>query len=81
MEPYLITLKEEAVAYTGFRHAGVEFIHMLSGEVIYRHGDRTYHLRSGDSLMFDSGSAHGPEDLVVQPMTYLSVIVYSRDPR
>lgn len=81
VEPYLITLTEEAVPYTGFRHAGVEFIHMLSGEVIYRHGDRTYHLRPGDSLMFDSGSAHGPEDLVVQPMTYLSVIVYSRDPR
>ncbi len=30
--------------YTGFRHAGVEFIYMLSGEVIYRHGDRNYHL-------------------------------------
>lgn len=81
VEPYLITLTEEAVPYTGFRHAGVEFIYMLSGEVMYRHGDRSYHLRPGDSLMFDSGSAHGPEDLVVRPMTYLSVIVYSRDPR
>ncbi len=47
VEPYLITLSEEAVPYTGFRHAGVEFIHMLSGEVIYRHGDRVYHLRPG----------------------------------
>ena len=31
VEPYLITLTEEAAPYTGFRHAGVEFIYMLSG--------------------------------------------------
>ncbi|MGU3493103.1 helix-turn-helix domain-containing protein [Xanthobacteraceae bacterium A53D] len=78
VEPYLITLTEEAVPYTGFRHGGVEFIFMLTGEVIYRHGDRTYHLRPGDSLMFDSAAAHGPETLIQRPMTYLSVIVYGR---
>jgi transcriptional regulator with XRE-family HTH domain len=81
VEPYLITLSEEAVPYTGFRHAGVEFIHMLSGEVIYRHGDRVYHLRPGDSLLFDSGANHGPEELLVRPMTYLSIIVYPREVR
>src|SRR5580700_11641310 len=32
VEPYLITLSKEAVAYTNFRHAGVEFIYMLSGK-------------------------------------------------
>ena len=80
VEPYLITLSEEAVPYTGFRHAGVEFIYMLTGEVIYRHGDRTYHLRPGDSLLFDSAATHGPEELIVRPMTYLSIIVYSRLP-
>ena len=80
VEPYLITLSEEAVPYTGFRHAGVEFIHMLSGEVVYRHGDRTYHLRPGDSLLFDSAANHGPEELLVRPMTYLSIIIYPRQP-
>lgn len=80
VEPYLITLSEEAVPYTGFRHAGVEFIYMLSGEVIYRHGDRTYHLRPGDSLLFDSAATHGPEELIVRPMTYLSIIIFSRLP-
>ena len=80
VEPYLITLSEEAVPYTGFRHAGIEFIYMLSGEVIYRHGDRSYHLRPGDSLLFDSTATHGPEQLVVRPMTYLSIIVYGRQP-
>lgn len=81
VEPYLITLSEEAVPYTGFRHAGVEFIHMLTGEVNYRHGDRTYHLRPGDSLLFDSAGTHGPEELLVRPMTYLSIIIYPREPR
>ncbi len=80
MEPYLITLHEDAVPYTGFRHAGVEFIHMLTGEVVYRHADRSYHLRPGDSLMFDSAALHGPEQLLVKPMTYLSIIVYAREP-
>ena len=78
VEPYLITLEENAEAFTGFQHSGIEFIYMLSGEVIYRHGDTSHRLRPGDSLMFDSGALHGPETLVKRPMTYLSIIVYPR---
>jgi transcriptional regulator with XRE-family HTH domain len=81
LEPYLITLKEEAVPYTGFQHDGIEFIYMLSGEVTYRHADQEYHLRPGDALMFDSGALHGPEHLVSLPATYLSIIVYPRSDR
>lgn len=81
VEPYLITLRDEAAPYTGFQHAGVEFIYMLTGEVVYRHGDQTYHLRSGDALLFDSGALHGPERLVQKPMTYLSIIIYPREDR
>lgn len=80
VEPYLITLADEAAPYTGFRHAGIEFIYMLSGEVIYRHADRTYPLAAGDSLLFDSGGVHGPERLVTWPITYLSIIIYPRQP-
>lgn len=80
VEPYLITLHEDAVPYTAFRHAGVEFIYMLTGEVVYRHGDRTYRLRPGDALLFDSAGMHGPEQLVTKPMTYLSIIIYPRNP-
>ena len=79
VEPYLITLEADAAPYTGFRHAGTEFIYMLTGEVIYRHLDRTYHLKPGDSLLFDSGGVHGPETLVSLPMNYLSIIIYSRN--
>lgn len=81
VEPFLITLQEDAVPYTGFQHAGVELIYMLSGEVVYRHGDRTYHLKPGDALMFDSAALHGPEALVKRPMTYLSIIIYPRQER
>lgn len=78
VEPYLITLSEDAEAHISFRHAGVEFIYMLSGEVIYRHGSDVYHLHPGDSLLFDSGALHGPETLIERPMRYLSIIVYPR---
>jgi len=81
VEPYLITLHEEAAPYTGFQHAGVEFIYMLTGEVVYRHGDQVYHLRPGDALLFDSGALHGPERLLRRPMTYLSIIIYPRSDR
>lgn len=80
VEPYLITLADEAEPYTGFRHAGIEFLYMLSGEVIYRHADRSYRLTPGDALLFDSGGVHGPERLVTWPITYLSIIIYPRQP-
>ncbi|NGM19780.1 helix-turn-helix domain-containing protein [Roseomonas stagni] len=80
VEPYLITLRQEAEPYIGFRHEGMEFIYMLTGEVLYRHADRSYHLRPGDSLLFDSAAPHGPEKLIRKPMTYLSVIVHARRP-
>ena len=78
VEPYLITLNKDAVAYTGFRHSGVEFLYMLEGEVHYRHGSQTYHLGVGDSLLFDSSALHGPEHLSGEAARYLSIIVYPR---
>jgi transcriptional regulator with XRE-family HTH domain len=78
VEPYLITLKQDAVPYTQFRHAGVEFLYMLSGKVRYRHGDRSYVMEPGDALFFDAGARHGPEQLIDAPMQYLSIIIYPR---
>jgi len=79
VEPYLITLSREAVPYTAFQHAGVELIYMLTGRVVYRHADKTYELGPGDTLMFDATAAHGPEELIELPMTYLSIITYARN--
>lgn len=79
IEPYLITLSAEAAPYTAFQHAGTEMIYMLTGRVSYRHADKSYELGPGDTLMFDATAAHGPETLIELPMTYLSIIVYSRN--
>jgi transcriptional regulator with XRE-family HTH domain len=74
VEPYLITLSEESEVFPLFQHAGVEFIYVLEGEVVYRHGGRTYRLGPGDSLFFDSEAPHGPEELVKLPIRFLSII-------
>jgi transcriptional regulator with XRE-family HTH domain len=79
VEPYLITLSDEAEPYPIFQHVGIEFIYMLSGAVVYRHADKTYPLKPGDALMFDSAAPHGPEKLTRLPMKYLSIIVYTRE--
>jgi transcriptional regulator with XRE-family HTH domain len=78
VEPYMIVLRENAVPHTSFRHAGVEFIHMIDGEIVYRHGSERYTLKDGDSLLFDSGALHGPETLVSPTSRYLSIIIYPR---
>jgi transcriptional regulator with XRE-family HTH domain len=78
VEPYLITLKGDAVPYTNFHHAGVEFLYMLSGKVRYRHADQLYLMEPGDALFFDSSARHGPEELIEAPMQYLSIIIYPR---
>lgn len=78
VEPYLITLAEDAEPYTAFQHEGTEFIYMLDGELIYAHADRSYNLRPGDAILFDSAAPHGPETLLDFPIRYLSIITYGR---
>ena len=78
VEPYFITLQDDADVYTNFRHTGVEFIYMLEGELIYRHANNEYLLAPGDSLLFDAEALHGPAKLLNFPITYLSVITYPR---
>jgi hypothetical protein len=78
VEPYYITLSQDAQPYTAFRHEGMEIIYMLTGKVAYRHGDTTYTMEPGDTLFFDATAAHGPEELLVLPMSYLSIIIYRR---
>lgn len=79
VEPYLITLTKGSDVFPIFQHAGVEFLYMLEGEVLYRHADRTYHLRPGDSLFFDADAAHGPEELLELPIRFLSIITQAKN--
>jgi transcriptional regulator with XRE-family HTH domain len=81
VEPYLITLTEKSDVFPVFQHAGQEFIHILAGEVVYRHGAKAWLMRPGDSLLFDADAPHGPEELRRLPIRFLSVIVSERDER
>ncbi|KZY47134.1 MerR family transcriptional regulator [Roseovarius sp. HI0049] len=76
VEPYLITLSEESDTFEAFQHEGIELLYILEGEVGYRHGDQSFHLRPGDSLFFDADAPHGPHELIRLPIRYLSVISY-----
>ncbi len=79
VEPYLITLTEDSDVFPTFQHEGIEFLYMLEGEVVYRHGGNLYHMKPGDSLFFDADAPHGPEELTVLPMRYLSIICYPQN--
>ena len=79
VEPYMITLTHESDVFPTFQHAGLEFLYMLEGNVVYRHGDKTYDMHMGDSLFFDADAPHGPEELRKLPIRYLSVISYRRE--
>ena len=79
VEPYLITLADDADVFPTFQHAGLEFLYMLTGEVVYRHGEQLFHMQPGDSLFFDADAPHGPEKLVRLPSQYLSIISYPKE--
>lgn len=76
VEPYLITLTAASDTFPTFQHDGIELLYMLEGEVKYRHGDQLFHLKPGDSLLFDADAQHGPDVLVTLPARYLSIICY-----
>lgn len=78
VEPYMITLTAESDVFPLFQHAGLEFLYMLEGEVVYRHADKLYRLQPGDSLFFDADAPHGPEELRQLPIRFLSIISYAR---
>ena len=60
-EPFLIIMDDAAEVFPTFSHPGLEFIYILEGEILYRHGNHLYEMGPGDSLSFDSEVPHGPE--------------------
>jgi len=75
-EPFLVTLNDRSEVFPGFQHPGVEFLHVLTGVLHYRHGRQTYVMRPGDTLTFRGDVAHGPERLDKVPIRMLSIIIY-----
>ena len=79
VEPYMITLTSKSDVFPLFQHAGMEFLYMLEGRVVYRHAEKRYTMMPGDSLFFDADAPHGPEPLLKFPIRFLSIISYLRE--
>lgn len=75
VSPYMIEFNDTSEVFPLFQHPGVEFIHMLDGEMIYEHGGKPYRLCPGDSLFFEGTTAHGPVELIALPIRFLSIII------
>lgn len=78
-EPFLITMDDLSEVFPTFSHSGEEFIYLLQGSLIYRHGNHVYDMGPGDSLVFDADVPHGPEQLLEVPIKLLSFISYGED--
>lgn len=78
IEPVLVTLEDPDSVFPLFQHAGVELIHVLSGELEYGYGANTYQLAEGDTMQIHGEIAHGPTRLLAVPVVFLSLKVYPR---
>lgn len=78
-EPFLVTMDDLSEVFPTFSHPGEEFIYMVSGKLVYRHGNHLYEMSAGDSLTFNAEVPHGPERLIEVPIQMLSIINYSDD--
>ncbi|MFC2971680.1 helix-turn-helix domain-containing protein [Azotobacter bryophylli] len=78
-EAYLVEMGDASEEFPTFSHPGTEFLHLLEGELAYRHGNQVYHMQPGDSLTFDGEVPHGPEQLMKVPIKLLSVVNYGKE--
>ena len=44
--------------------------------MVYGHGDAAFRMRPGDALQLDGEGVHGPQELVVLPIRFLSVVAH-----
>ena len=58
MQPFLFEAKKGKVKPHSVSHLGEEFIYVLKGEMRFHVGDKSYSLREGDSLYFNSLERH-----------------------
>lgn len=56
------------------QYAGMEFLHVLEGELTYCHGSTHYRLCAGDSMTFDANVPHGICEVHALPVRMLSVV-------
>ena len=73
-EAFSVTLERPLKDHPLYQHRGVEFIQVTDGEMIYRCGEASYHMRPGDSLSFECSTAHGVQELKTDKVTFTTII-------
>jgi transcriptional regulator with XRE-family HTH domain len=76
VEPYLMTYTEGSRVVPFLHRSGTQFVYVLEGRLSYRHGNKTFMMSEGDSLLFQADVPHGPEELLTTPVRYLSVLCF-----
>ena len=82
MDPYyaeFVPLPED-VEPKAHQHVGYEFLYMLSGHLVLRHGDQEALLEPGDAAYFDSGMAHSYRCSGSQPADAIIVTIHQPPP-
>jgi transcriptional regulator with XRE-family HTH domain len=76
VEPYLMSFTDTSRVMPFLHRSGTQFIYVLEGKLNYRHGNKTFLMEEGDSLLFQADVPHGPEELLRTPVRYLSVLCF-----
>lgn len=76
VEPYLMSFNGTSRVVPFLHRVGTQFIYVLEGQLVYRHGTSTYLMSEGDSLLFQASVPHGPESILRSPVRYLSVLSF-----
>jgi transcriptional regulator with XRE-family HTH domain len=60
LDPYFAEFlpEKKGRAVRAHRHAGCEFLYLLSGALDVRHGEATHHIEAGDAIYFDADTIH-----------------------
>ena len=76
LEPFLVTVGAGAGRLAEpVSHEGEEFVHCLIGEFIYQIDQEQYHLKPGDSLLFDPARPHHFHNPMGRPAAFLLIIL------
>ena len=59
-QPYIVTLTAPVDNTSAIAYSGTQLIYMLEGSMIYRYGQRLVTLHTGDTIIFDASTPHGP---------------------
>jgi len=76
VEPCLMSYTNSSEVLPFLHRTGTQFIYVLEGQLRYRHGNRTYLMSKGDSLLFQADVPHGPERLIRTPVRYITVLCF-----